>query len=273
MESVMSWNLAIAGLFLAFPQGPGRAPVEPPTDAPRPPGERPQERPAPSVIRPEPSDAEREIVELFGRVERTLDRIDRLLQEAATANATPAGGASAESGDLAGRLRHAQESGAEVRKAIDRIIELAAQQRPQSSSSSSSGSSQCEDGSPLDSQGEQSTGRESTPSMPERTGEKPEGSQDQKQPKPGGDEPKDQQGGLKDPKGPRDSKTPPHQIPGGEPKAGETGAGSSPADGRDRWGDLPLHAREVFRNEGGRDMPPLYRDWIDAYYRRLNQKP
>jgi hypothetical protein len=25
--------------------------------------------------------------------------------------------------------------------------------------------------------------------------------------------------------------------------------------------------------EGGRDLPPRYRDWIDAYYRRLNRQP
>lgn len=40
----------------------------------------------------------------------------------------------------------------------------------------------------------------------------------------------------------------------------------------DRWGDLPVQAREVFRNHGGSDFPPHYRDWIDQYYRRLNAK-
>jgi hypothetical protein len=44
-------------------------------------------------------------------------------------------------------------------------------------------------------------------------------------------------------------------------------------DERERWGDLPIQVREVFRNEGGADLPPQYRDWIDAYYRRLNQRP
>ena len=279
MTIMTSWNLAIAGILLAFPQEPAPAPVKPP-DAPdpqgaRPQGERPAERPIPDVIRPEASDAEREIVELFGRVERTLGQIDRLLQEAAT-TATPSSGAEPAKGALAGKLREAQAGGAEVTKSIDRILELAAQQRSQSSSSSSSSSSDCQNGtSPLDSQGEQSTGRESTPSTPQEQpgGEKPEESQGGQKPKPGGEEPKDQQGGRKDPKDPRDSQAPPHQIPGGEPKAGEAGAGSNPNEGRDRWGDLPLHARDVFRNEGGRDMPPLYRDWIDAYYRRLNQKP
>jgi hypothetical protein len=44
-------------------------------------------------------------------------------------------------------------------------------------------------------------------------------------------------------------------------------------DARDRWGDLPIQVRDVFRNEAGSDLPPQYRDWIDAYYRRLNQRP
>ncbi|MCY2960284.1 MAG: hypothetical protein NTY35_08960 [Planctomycetota bacterium] len=40
----------------------------------------------------------------------------------------------------------------------------------------------------------------------------------------------------------------------------------------ERWGDLPVQVREVFRNHGGGDFPPYYRDWIDQYYRRLNAK-
>jgi hypothetical protein len=27
----------------------------------------------------------------------------------------------------------------------------------------------------------------------------------------------------------------------------------------------------VFRTKGGADMPAQYRDWIEAYYRRLNR--
>jgi len=29
----------------------------------------------------------------------------------------------------------------------------------------------------------------------------------------------------------------------------------------------------VFRTQGGGQMPARYREWIDAYYRKLNQKP
>jgi hypothetical protein len=44
-------------------------------------------------------------------------------------------------------------------------------------------------------------------------------------------------------------------------------------DARESWGYLPEHARDVFRTQGGGQMPARYREWIDAYYRKLNQKP
>lgn len=46
-----------------------------------------------------------------------------------------------------------------------------------------------------------------------------------------------------------------------------------PADPRDRWGDLPQRARDVFTTQGAGDMPSQYRTWIDGYYRRLNRAP
>lgn len=39
----------------------------------------------------------------------------------------------------------------------------------------------------------------------------------------------------------------------------------------DRWGELPVHHQEIFKSEGGGNMPPQYRDWIESYYRRLNK--
>ena len=38
----------------------------------------------------------------------------------------------------------------------------------------------------------------------------------------------------------------------------------------DAWGALPPKVQEIFRNEGTEDVPVQYRDWIDAYYRRLS---
>ncbi|MCC7172169.1 MAG: hypothetical protein IT459_17115 [Planctomycetes bacterium] len=45
----------------------------------------------------------------------------------------------------------------------------------------------------------------------------------------------------------------------------------SSVDERERWGELPQHARDVFVTEGDDDLPPRYRAWIDEYYRRMNR--
>ena len=50
------------------------------------------------------------------------------------------------------------------------------------------------------------------------------------------------------------------------PKTGEPVLNASDSD---EWGILPPKIQEVFRNEGSGDVPVQYRDWIDAYYRRL----
>jgi len=41
---------------------------------------------------------------------------------------------------------------------------------------------------------------------------------------------------------------------------------------REQWGNLPVHMQELFRAEGGDKMPARYRDWIESYYRRLNDR-
>jgi hypothetical protein len=50
------------------------------------------------------------------------------------------------------------------------------------------------------------------------------------------------------------------------------GAPLMAVNGKDQWGNLPVHLRDLFRAEGGTDLPPRYRDWIDSYYRRLNER-
>jgi len=57
-------------------------------------------------------------------------------------------------------------------------------------------------------------------------------------------------------------------APGGPPPGAKTSLVRS-SDANDRWGDLPIQVREVFRTEGGADLPPEYRDWIDGYYQKL----
>ena len=117
----------------------------------------------------------------------------------------------------------------------------------------------------LDRQGGTTTQREATPEGP---GDKtPDGQ------KPG---PKDgardgQKNGPK-PAGNQSSKAAAENAaadPNGDAKPGE--ARNAGASG-DKWGDLPVHVRDVFRTQGGGDMPAQYRDWIDAYYRRMAKK-
>jgi hypothetical protein len=73
------------------------------------------------------------------------------------------------------------------------------------------------------------------------------------------------------PESPRASEAPPENTPGAGPPAGASGA-SSTTGAVDRWGDLPVYASDVFRTEGGADFPSAYRDFVDAYYKRLNQR-
>jgi hypothetical protein len=229
----------------------------------------------PSPIAPQ-DEAQRELVELFGKVETRLREIDKLLSDAgagdvrALENVGPAG--------LDELLKRSKESGEKAVQDIDRILEIAKKMGQQSSSggqSQSQGGDQS-GGSPLEGQQGNTTQRESTPSSPEQGGEekKPDGSQ------PDGEkgESQSQKNGQKptgqgDPRDPKASKAAAQNQKSGAPPGSAHDPAAQTSDNRERWGDLPQHARDVFRSEGGRDMPVQYRDWIDAYYRRLNQKP
>jgi hypothetical protein len=94
-------------------------------------------------------------------------------------------------------------------------------------------------------------------------GEKPEGKGEKPEP-PSGD-PNGER-----PENPFASDDPGRNNPGRGPESKRPGDPSR-AEGDERWGDLPPRAREVFRTKGGADMPSQYRDWIEAYYRRLNR--
>lgn len=88
----------------------------------------------------------------------------------------------------------------------------------------------------------------------------------------GGEKPgQKEQGASGDPKGNQEGND---QDPKGSAKAnqGETGPALGVLPGTGTWGNLPLHMRDIFRSEGGSDMPARYRDWIDNYYRRLNKE-
>jgi hypothetical protein len=206
--------------------------------------------------------AQKEIRELFDKVERRLREIDRLLSDAGAGDAS-ALGQDLDSG-MEGLLAGTRQRGREVVDGIDRILELA-QQFPQQSTgscSNPSGDPTSQEGqSPVDRQGEQSTQREPTPSKPEQ-GESP------------GERPRRPDTGGADPRDPRAAPpSDPRNTPGSAPPGQPTEPPSASGDSRERWGELPVHARDVFRTEGGSDLPVQYRDWIDAYYRRLNRRP
>ena len=87
----------------------------------------------------------------------------------------------------------------------------------------------------------------------------------------GGNEPEREQNGEDGtPDGPQPSSATPKLVPDGAPPEGPRDR-TAPGTAADRWGDLPQHARDVFRTQGGADLPVRYRDWIDAYYKRLNR--
>lgn len=217
--------------------------------------------------------AQTEMRDLFAKVERRLREIDRLLSDAGAGEKVAlAGDKQAGIDEL---LRTSQTRQREVLEGIDRILELARenQQRSGSGSGKPSGEPQPGGKSPIDQQGEQQSQREQTPSAPQK-GEKPDSqNQDGSQEK-DGSKPKSGKPGEGEPRDPRAGpKKDPKNSPGPNPPQTATDAANKADGGKDRWGDLPVKVRDVFRTEGGGDMPVQYREWIDSYYRRLNKKP
>lgn len=198
------------------------------------------------------SDAQQEILELFAKVERALKEIDAFLVDAAAGEVPLA--QPGESG-LADLLRTAQERSRGAVSDIDRLMEVARQQSSQSSGGSGGQPPPSGGDSPLD------RSRSDRPQEPEATPENPDqGAQGQ----PAGQRPED--GGD-----PQDDDT--QNEANRPPDGAEAGAPSRRDDGGERWGELPPRVREVFRSQGGGDLPVQYRDWIDSYYRRLNRRP
>lgn len=202
-------------------------------------------------------ESQREMVELFGIVERKLRQIDQLLYDAGTGE-VPQG--PVEDAGIERLLRQAADNSREVQSGIDRILEIARQmdqQQSQSQGGSSRGSSSGGP-SPLD---------QKRPEREMQKENKPEGpaprtpGEEQKQPQDGQDRPQD---GREDP-------TDPAQRTGSHPPQSESEKLPVGEDAG-KWGELPPTAREIFTSQGGGDLPPQYRDWIDAYYRRLNQR-
>lgn len=215
-------------------------------------------------------DAQAKMIELFGKVERRLNQIDRLLTDASAGDTSKLKDVD-ESG-IDKLLDLSRREGQQAVQDIDEILLLAEQMNQQCNSPGQSGScdkpgSTGEGGkpSPIDQAGQQSTQRESTPEAPQP--KTAQNNEDQNGQKP---QPKPSDGGQ--PNSPLDSQDDdPTNAPGQNPPGSDVEVAGQISD-LDRWGDLPVHARDVFRSEGGGGMPARYRDWIDSYYRRLNER-
>lgn len=211
----------------------------------------------PTPVSSEANSAEAEMRRLFAEVERRLRAIDLALSDAAAGEAPLA---TPQSSGIDQLLRNVQEQGRSAARDMERILELALQNGGKSSSGQG-GSCPNPGGntpgqSPLD--GPRGTSAPETP--PSEAG----GNPDRPQPAPGE---KPDQGGER-------SEDPGENRPAPARPADARGDARVPVvDSQDAWGDLPERYREVFRAEGGGNMPLQYRDWIDAYYRRMNKRP
>lgn len=247
-----------------------------------------QDEAPPRRLSQQAEDGQAEMLRLFGEVEKQLKEIDKLLSDAAAGDTKKLREAGLSSMDEL--LRQTADNSRKVQADIDRLLELARQSGQQGgggggggSGGGSSGQGQEQQGgdgssSPLAGRSEQSTQREATPEGPNQGARREQGGREEGRQQ--GNRADDQQGSRPTPGGesrPRDGRQQGGDAgasrAGSDPGGDALGAGSPGADGADRWGDLPVHARDVFRTQGGRDLPPRYRDAIDGYYRRLSKNP
>jgi hypothetical protein len=181
--------------------------------------------------------------------------IDELIREAETppAGATPQG--------LSELIQATRGHGQKLVEEIDRVLEIAREQQQQQQSGSSGGSQgQPQPGGQQPQQG-QTPGN--SRQMEGERAPRPGGQEEPQQPNPS--EGQDPQSNREDSPGAS------QQQKDDAPPGAEIGA----PNGREengQWGDLPVHVRRVFQNGVSEDVPPRYRDWIDAYHRRLSTR-
>lgn len=262
-QKVPSMDLArsarFAGLFVALVGAAGFASARMQETSQGQEPERPMlDMPGMSGLSPD----QEEMVRLFHEVELTLSAIDLELFDAS------AGRIPAPEGKESGIDRLLRSNGTKSDEAvsgIERILELAQQMGNKSCSQcmkpGQSPSSGKEGKSPLDQERQRGpTQGEKTPEAPEPDPEGKKEEQDGKKPKPMGEKPDD-----------RGENPPTGENKPSSPRVDESGNPIQPGDDADRWGSLPERVQMVFQNQITDDLPLQYRDWIDSYYRRLNQ--
>jgi hypothetical protein len=268
----MSWNPLRASLALAVLccLGPQAAALQDPQP-------EPEEENTPIQLPGMVDQAQEEMLQLFRDIEQNLRKVDILLSDAGAGDTE--GLAEVQESGIGRLLEDTRDRSEQVLQDIDRLLEIAEEMGQQSGGSGESGEPQSQQGDSPGSQGSSSTSgtqttrREQTPETP---GEESPGQTPQPGEQPNGQEPGNEQQPPSQGERPTDgqdpSNTDPNLRPGSEPPTDPTGAGSPNDPTSDRWGDLPVHVQDVFRGEDSEQMPPRYREWIDAYYRRLNRR-
>lgn len=214
-----------------------------------------------------------EIKELFKKVEKDLQEIDKLLQQA---TADSAAGAAAQPKSAASTAQKKQKG---VSDDIQKIIELI----PSSGGNCSSG--QCNnhglkkpgEGGQGQKQSQNQGGGQPRPqgsSAGQKPGEGSQGQQQQEKTAQGaGEAPTTQQSAKPDggtPDGPEKSDATPEQK-SGKPRDYATDRVNRGKEDAARWGDLPEHAQRAFSNENTADLPMRYRRWIQDFYLRMQK--
>lgn len=226
------------------------------------------------------ADPRERMKELFVQVERRLGEIDQLLYRAGSGEAPLESQAESGIGEL---LKQSRSSGQRVLDDIDELLKIAqqmggsakpsrsGQQGQQQGQGEGQGQQQGQQGQSPQQGSQRPQAQERTPEAP---GQQPQPQQGQPQSQPGEEQGKganQPQPGESKPEGDRASKDPARNSAGNAPPTSAKGQADG-ARSNEQWGDLPPTVRDLFRTEGGSDLPPQYRDWIDAYYRRLNQE-
>lgn len=122
-------------------------------------------------------------------------------------------------------------------------------------------------GQPQGSPGELDQPRDRTPQKPEQTPDGPKEPEDQADEK----SESDKQPGDGKPESPEQNPPTGENTPDADPED-KQGVPVAASMDKDRWGELPTRVRETFRNQGQNELPVQYREWIDAYYRRLSRQ-
>ena len=126
-------------------------------------------------------------------------------------------------------------------------------------------------GQPQGSPGELDQPRDRSPKQRENTPQAPGGKEEDQTAKQDGQEKKPEPGQGEKPESPEENPLVGQNEVGKDPNNKRGDAVPASLDAQ-RWGELPTRVRETFRNQGRSELPAQYRDWIDAYYRRLSQK-